>query len=96
MYVPYSAKFWRVYIFVNSVIFYGRGIQALPVYLTRTAPLAHCCLLKLTALSQAIPTSKVSRWKEFLADSADYPRDIVHQCSCSQSMKTVLYVKIFP
>ena len=49
---------------------YGCGIQAWSVCPTRTVPSSHYCHLELTAVSKAMPTSKVSPWKEFLADSA--------------------------
>ena len=50
------------------IICYGCGIQAWLVYLTHTIP-PYCHLLELAAVSKAIPTSKVSPWGEFLADS---------------------------
>ena len=36
-----------------------------------------------------MPTSIVSPWREFFVDSAAQPRDVVHPCSCNQSVKIV-------
>ena len=55
---------------------------------------SHYRPLKLAAVSKAMPTLKVSLYRPSLVHLAAKPQDVVHQCSCSQNMKTVVHESI--
>jgi len=43
-----------------------------------TLTLSQCRPLEFEAVSKVMLTSKVSPWRDLLADAAAYPRDVVH------------------